>query len=149
VKRCCQDESSGNATGDERDLRNHFSAPPRKQDHSALGEAWQGRSQAISSHGALHSGRLNPDDLANYEIVMSAADIRRQPEVEGKGERAKAAPVGLLIACLAGAAAVAPSAEMGTVARKVPVYVRPFPLRLHFPSARDRAQRFCFGEMQD
>src|SRR5258708_33697954 len=61
----------------------------------------------------------------------------------------KAGREGLPIACLAGAAAGAPSAEMGTVAGKGLVYVRSFPLRLHFPSARDRAQRSCFCEMQN
>jgi hypothetical protein len=55
----------------------------------------------------------------------------------------KAVREGLPFACLAGAAAVAPSAEMGTVAGKVLVYVRSFPLRLDFPSAHDR------GEMQN
>jgi hypothetical protein len=57
----------------------------------------------------------------------------------------KAGREGLPIACLA----VAPSAEMGTVAGKVLVYVRSFPLRLHFPSAHDRAQWSFFGEMQN
>jgi hypothetical protein len=60
----------------------------------------------------------------------------------------KAGREGLATACLTGAAVVAPAGmavEIGTVAARVLVGVRSFPLRLHFPSA----QRSYSGEMQD